>query len=417
MQRITVLATYIAVFFGCLMIMTSSACGQRSIVNRWQAAGRLEKGRIVPHKSKLFEYEFLKNGIFNIYSNGAIIENGNYIMASDKRSLLLKDVNRRNQTIVITKLTASELNIIPTRGDTIICYTASFMQRQPQSKNVASHKQANKDWVELQKTYKMLNDFLDNYCRALLASSREAKSMVAGGPLSSKTISDDIVAEVQYLTKQDIESYIQLMDKMATRLPDFCEDVKTNMPSSYDKMTKQFSSLAEQVKRDKEKFIKSFKAYTGESLVFPVYEMPKSMKSQLSVNSDTQAEKEWNNVRRLYKSRDSIIVDVVNSLNEGKAKDSSMYLRYIEAIELAERYNVEFRSLTKQNYEQYTLWQEDMSGALEDFKIYIEDVKYQGKQIPSPYKEWLPQLAALENALAEANKRFSYSYESYLKKE
>jgi hypothetical protein len=417
MQKVTVLASIIIFFLVSLIMITSNVHGQSSIIKRWQAAGRLENGRIVPHKGKIFEYEFLRNGIFNIYANGAITENGQYVMASDKKSLLLKDVNRRNQTVLILKLTASELNIVPTRGDTIICYAAGFVQRQTQSRKPAAYSQANKDWNEMQTTYMKLDDLLRNYCATLLASDDGAKGMIVKKqPISLKGLPQNIATDVQNLTKQDIETYIHLLDKAVTRLPDFCWDIKSDMASSYaDALTQQLSVLEGRLRKDKEKFIKSFKAYSGESLVLSVYEMPKTVKPQLSGNSDMQAEKEWNNARTLYKKRNTLIVDIVNSINKGKDKDSSLYLRYIEDIEFADRYDVEFSSLTKQDYVQYMILQESTSDALEDLKTYLEEVKYEGKSIPYPYKEWLPQLATLEAAIAEAKKTFMHSVGQFLK--
>jgi hypothetical protein len=418
MQRITVLAKLASLISGLSVMIASSAYGQSGIVKRWQAAGRLENGKIVPHTGKIYEYEFFKDGMFNVYVNGAITESGRYVMASDKKSLLLKDVNRRNQTVLILKLTASELDIVPTRGDTIICYAAGFVQRQTLSRNPAAYSQANKDWFELQSTYMKIDDLLHNYCRTVLASNDGAESLVVKKqPIPLKDLPENIATDVQNLTKQDIETYINLLDKAATRLPSFCWDTKPNIPSIYDNMIRQLSSFEGRLKKGKETFIKSFKAYSGESLVLSAYEIPKIMKPQLSVNSDIQAEKEWNTLRGLYKSRNTLIVDIVNSINKGKDRDSSLYLHYIENIEFANIYDVEFSLLTKQSFEQYMIFQESMWDALENFKTYLEEVKYQGKQIPSPYKEWLPQLATLEAAIAKAKKGFPNIFEQSLEHE
>jgi hypothetical protein len=67
-----------------IVLFTLSACGQSSIVKRWQAAGRLDDGNVVPHESETREYEFLKDGTFNFYVDGAIIGNGTYVLAGDK---------------------------------------------------------------------------------------------------------------------------------------------------------------------------------------------------------------------------------------------------------------------------------------------------------------------------------------------
>jgi hypothetical protein len=101
------------------------ACGQNAIVKRWKAVGRQVNGEISTDGLRTKEYEFLSNGHFNIYENGALIDNGVYILAGDRKSVLFK-TDGKSQSVKIAKLTANELRMVIgspfSSGDTVVCY-------------------------------------------------------------------------------------------------------------------------------------------------------------------------------------------------------------------------------------------------------------------------------------------------------
>lgn len=251
-----------------IVAMALSGCGQSSsIVKRWQAAGRLENGNIVPHRNEIQEYEFLKDGTFNFYIDGSIKESGTYVMAGDKKSFLLKDEGRRNQTITIVKLTANELDIIPERNDTIICYVSGSSLSEKARKKAENYSALQKHWYSLETEYQRRYDLLSNLIMtakynpdAGIDTDNEIFARMEAARNEISTIRINTIP-----SKEEFEKYETLQAKYSRVIADFLEllkrDSKIVESQIYKDFTTQLSGVEKKIEESKADFIASFNAY------------------------------------------------------------------------------------------------------------------------------------------------------------
>ncbi|RYY58231.1 MAG: hypothetical protein EOO05_17085 [Chitinophagaceae bacterium] len=98
-----------------LLFVSCSSSPQDKIVNRWkpvdqygsEAKKEKFKSRMARH---VMEWEFTKDGKFNGYSDGVLQGTADYTMASDGKSVVIKD-GGMSESIKIIKLTSNMMEV------------------------------------------------------------------------------------------------------------------------------------------------------------------------------------------------------------------------------------------------------------------------------------------------------------------
>lgn len=250
-----------------IAILTLSACGQSSIVKRWQAAGRLKNGHVVPQENEIREYEFLKDGTFNAYENGAIAGSGTYVLAGDKKSVLLKDGNQSG-SLKIQKLTASELIMIFEGGrDTIAFYPSGSAQAVKAIKSAEAYDQAKKAWFELSTNYEKRKNLIENM--TMIAKHYRDVDMDTNNEIFARleaTRKEINAIPVNKLpSKEEFERYDSLQAAYSNVFADFLEFLK-NYPAimethAYKDFTAMMPGTEARIEKSKTAFVAAFKAY------------------------------------------------------------------------------------------------------------------------------------------------------------
>jgi len=250
-----------------LLCLAACTNGQNKLVNRWTAAGHLRHGKLVPENNKGRGYEFLKNGTFNVYKDGMIEGSGTYVMASDSKSVLLKDGNQSG-SLKIMKLTSTELVMIFNPGrDTIVFYpSGSTNAKQAQAKTEAYHK-AKKDWSSLLAEYHRRNDVIENIILSLNAGQTKENSVLLFITDFIK-YAEELEVDFNRLTKDEYEMILRFQDDLSERerKESIQEYIKlryprSDPPSSYAERVTQILALEKNIETLKRNFIKSFNTY------------------------------------------------------------------------------------------------------------------------------------------------------------
>jgi hypothetical protein len=255
-----------------LMTFTLTSCGQSNLYKRWQLAGRIVNGK-KDMKIASQEYEFFSSGKFNHYAGGSIIHTGTYTLASDKKSLLLKD-GYRDIPMKITKLTASELDL-QLGNDTVICYPSSSASGAKAQQKGDAYKTASLDWLDVIYNYDMYHTLgngvvfdieqtehkKDNeICTRYTALVEQAQPYLKGG--------------VGNLTQETFKDFLSLEEKISkalAMLSAYIKEKHPDMPAGYPyDESKRYSVVLEEkitksesrIKTTNAKFIKSFGEFT-----------------------------------------------------------------------------------------------------------------------------------------------------------
>ena len=238
--------------------------GQNKIINRWLAAGELRKGKIVPTK-KIREYEFLKNNKLNIYEEGNLTGSGTYTLATNGKSVLIKDGNQSG-SIGITKLTATELIMVFDRRDTVVFYPAgSAAAKQSHLKGV-SYEKVIKDWFVLNNLYDNRSDMVQGIVRNGQNSKIHDNEIFAKIDSTQKELKSTGL-NWSNLSKEKYKQYDALQAKFAKEIDILVDFLKRNPESQEAQNLKVRESarlgLEKEIETARSQFIQTFNAYNG----------------------------------------------------------------------------------------------------------------------------------------------------------
>jgi len=204
---------------GCALAFALSACGQNSgIVNRWSVAGEMLKGQLIPlFKSK--DYEFLKGGTFNAYENGAFVSSGTYAVASDKKSVLIKD-GRREQTMQILSQKGSQLTVVfsTMKRDTLICHAYGTPAQKTAQQKAVAYNEARLAWNALYVGYSRMNDHVWNFLMINGEGDKQSEAFKKFNAASKEF--QQVRCPMDYLFKKDIETCRAAQTTLAIALED-----------------------------------------------------------------------------------------------------------------------------------------------------------------------------------------------------
>lgn len=181
-----------------------------SITKRWQVAG-LKEGPYIEHKRRVVEFEFLPGSKFNAYEDGNIQGSGTYVLATDKKSVLLKDGNQ-SASMKILQLTADQCIFLAAR-DTMICYPANSAPAKAALAKQALIKKSVRDWY--------------GYYNAVSSLFSQQRNLIRDLPLSQRNNLKEIeedgeklnVREEAYYNVAFINSLFSAMNKIRSNTP------------------------------------------------------------------------------------------------------------------------------------------------------------------------------------------------------
>jgi hypothetical protein len=258
-----------------LMAFTLTSSSQGNIAKRWQVAGRLVNGKLTPHKTKSLEYEFMSGSKFNAYENGTIVQSATYTMASDNKSLIIKDAGNTLPAKIL-KLTSNELNIQFGRSrnaDTIICFPkAAASGAKAQQKN-AAYRDARRYWNYMHADYLRRSQILGNV--VLTINEKEGKENETFTPLLDlKKQTENYNDELGELTKAQFKEYENIQDKISKGSIELIAYIKATYPDLkassfsdtestlfYVDLSDKVAAFNAKLKISKANFIKAFNEY------------------------------------------------------------------------------------------------------------------------------------------------------------
>ncbi len=183
-----------------------------SILRRWQVVGS-KKGPYIKYKNKLVEFEFLSGGKFNAYENEIIRASGTYVLATDKKSVLMKD-GGQSGPMKILKLAADQCIFLIDR-DTMICYPANSASAKAALAKQALVEKSVRDWY--------------NYYNAVKSVAREQQnilSSITNSPLAQSADLKKIGTESQIYGGEEafynmafINSLFNKLDRIRSNTP------------------------------------------------------------------------------------------------------------------------------------------------------------------------------------------------------
>lgn len=212
-----------------LVAIAINACGQSSIIKRWQMAGRLENGKLSFLKTKPIDYEFLNSKKFNAYENGVIVQTGSYAMGSNGKSILLKDDGNSVSGNII-KLTPSELNIrFKGSSDTIIFYAYGSAKQASIKQNVADLKNMDKIRNELIKQCSKRTEYISSIIQWLsYGNDSQEKDPF---PLLKELCYQSEQFPKSLRSKSQIDDFEYIQFQISATVPDLTEHIKTKYPN------------------------------------------------------------------------------------------------------------------------------------------------------------------------------------------
>ncbi len=158
-----------------------------SILKRWQVAGS-KKGSFISYKEKRLEFEFLPGAQFNAYENETIRASGTYVLATDKKSVLLKD-GAHSAPMKILRL-VTDLCVFVIDRDTMVCYPANSATAKVALVKRALVNESGRDWY----TY-------SNAARNLASQQRNLLYSIQNTPLSQSADFQKIDAKAREMER------------------------------------------------------------------------------------------------------------------------------------------------------------------------------------------------------------------------
>lgn len=149
---------------GAIMALASCSSGQVTIAKRWQTAARLIHGKISQYQVKSQEYDFSSAGKFTVSEDGAIAQSGTYVLAPDKKSVLLKDGDR-SVTVRIARLTANELQMVIeslfSGRDTLVLYPSASAAGRKAKQRIIDYNAVRQRWAGMKHSdFRMAQDMM-----------------------------------------------------------------------------------------------------------------------------------------------------------------------------------------------------------------------------------------------------------------
>lgn len=265
-----------------LLLLSLASCGQNKIVNRWVPAGSLNKGILEVKTNHGKAVEFLQNGTFNIYDEGNIEGSGTYKMASDSRSILVKD-GRQSGTFKIIKLTSSELIMISTQAyDTIVYYPSGSSASKEAETKAINYNTLQKNWGNLAVACERRRNYVANQVRraeTLVDRNDEIFTRLS----ATQNEIDAYRFDIRIPSKEGFTNYMALQNKFSKDIADFTAFLKKNPkvdemvnhnymppPIGADPNKKDDDPLLiceKNIAKSKSEFITAFNKYHGKQIL------------------------------------------------------------------------------------------------------------------------------------------------------
>jgi hypothetical protein len=262
MSRIT-----IAWIVGCALLFTLTACGQNSIINRWAMAGTLQHGKVVPRARDMEEYEFLKDGTFNAYKRNSLTASEKYVMAPDKKSLVIKH-GSESLSVKIIKLTGSELWMIfddfNTRFDTVVCYPAGSAAAKKILAEAGFKNEAGRYWAGYMIECQNRSDLIGNLIQTIKSRVKDDNEALTQISATRHEISSFDIS-VDNLSPESLKQFEGLQARFAQDIAALLEFAKkypdVTASQIYYTLTNQLNRINENIEDARKKLLQCVDKY------------------------------------------------------------------------------------------------------------------------------------------------------------